>query len=67
MTEFIPIEIKAAMTITDSFFKGLIDWHKISKQEVPQSYIVYAGNPRIVRTQGIVVGWNSIKSIVDEI
>ncbi len=59
-TTLVPIEIKASKTISTSFFDGLQDWQKISKQEHVQSYVVYGGTDSIKRQKGHVFSWKDI-------
>jgi len=67
MGNVIPIEIKAGKTIGSDFFKGLIDWQKISKQDDVKSYVVYGGNEQIVYKHGSVFNWASIELMLKEI
>ena len=59
-TTLIPVEIKASKTISSSFFDGLNDWQKISKQENITPYVVYGGFDSIKREKGYVFSWKNI-------
>lgn len=63
----LPIEIKASKTASSDFFKGLIDWGKITEQEALNSYVVYSGNETVLRKNGTIVAWNKITIMLDEI
>lgn len=63
----VPIEIKAGMTVSNDFFKGLIDWRKISEQPEVQSYIVYGGNEHLIRSQAHIFGWDDVASMLAQI
>ncbi len=49
----LPIEIKSGQTITDDYFKSIVPWLKLS--EVERGLIIYAGNEKQVRSNGITV------------
>jgi len=63
----IPIEIKASMTPTDDFFKGLTEWRAISGQADAQSYVVYAGMQNFEYSKGKVIGWTGIDAVLNTI
>jgi predicted AAA+ superfamily ATPase len=63
----VPVEVKASMTAQSDFFKGLLDWQKISDQEATPSYVVYAGNENLVQTKGAIYAWHSIDTMLKEI
>ncbi|KKQ33530.1 MAG: AAA family ATPase [candidate division TM6 bacterium GW2011_GWF2_37_49] len=63
----IPIEVKAGKTVGSDFFKGLIDWQKITDQREVQSYVVYGGSDDVVHKQGRVFAWKSISKMLQEI
>ena len=63
LTDVIPIEIKASMTLQPSFFKGIATFKEIAKKQMP-AYIVYAGSTRVGRTMADVYSWNDIKALV---
>jgi uncharacterized protein len=56
----VPIEIKAGMTITPEFFKGLAEWQEITKQPGQDGYVVYGGAESFTRKQGAIVAWHEI-------
>ncbi len=61
--ELIPVEIKAGMTMQSDFFKNILQWQEISKQTL-QPYVIYAGNNKMLKTQGVALPWFAIKEIV---
>jgi predicted AAA+ superfamily ATPase len=63
----VPVEIKAGMTIMDSFFKGLRDWKEISEQTDGASYVVYGGKDSLIRNNGHVFPWDMIAEMLEEI
>lgn len=63
-TTLIPIEIKASKTMNNSFFHGLLDWEKITKQENIEPYVVYGGKDSIKREKGHVFSWNNIERML---
>lgn len=63
----IPVEIKAGMTVTNDFFKGLIDWGEISEQPNIQSYIVYGGQENLIRTKAHIYSWKSVDAMLEKI
>lgn len=51
-----PVEIKAGMTLTRDYFKGLNHFAKIFPNRVPKGMgLVYAGNERQQRTNVLIV------------
>lgn len=60
----VPVEIKAGMTVTDAFFKGLSDWQKITDQEETGAYIIYAGKNNEQIKQGRIIGWNNVQQML---
>lgn len=63
-TTQIPIEIKASKTIANSFFDGLSDWKKITKQEHEDTYVVYGGNDTIKREKGHIFSWKQLEKML---
>lgn len=62
----VPVEIKAGKTINNSFFKGLVDWKEITKQnQVP--YIVYGGDENFSLEKGNVFAWKSMDDMLKAI
>ncbi len=59
-----PIEIKSGQTVTDNYFKGLLYWNKITKQQ--GGYVVYGGNISQKRSNDItVIPYHTASSIED--
>lgn len=63
----IPIEIKARRTVSDDFFKGLVDWAEITEQSDESSYVVYSGNENMKRKKGHIFAWDCVKQMLDEV
>lgn len=63
----IPIEIKASMTFSDNFFRGLLDWQNITQQANIPSYAVYGGNENLERKNGRIFAWDSIAKMLQEV
>lgn len=61
----IPIEIKARRTVTTDFFKGLIDWQKITQQPTVNAQVVYIGDENLTRKNGHIYAWNSIAEMLN--
>jgi predicted AAA+ superfamily ATPase len=56
----VPIEIKAGKTINSEFFKNLLYWNNLSGME--QAYVIYTGNERQKRSNGIeVINLNNLQ------
>jgi uncharacterized protein len=62
-----PIEIKAGMTVTDDFFKGLVNWQEITGQYEVIPYVVYGGNENLVRKKTHIFTWKDITNMLQEI
>jgi predicted AAA+ superfamily ATPase len=60
----IPLEIKAGMTISQDFFKGIKYWSKISGIADESKYVVYAGSMDQARKEAKVINWKSFGNTV---
>ena len=61
--ELIPLEIKAGNTITNEYFKGILYWNKLSRNN--GGYVVYAGDDYQKRSNEIeTVPYNKIKQYI---
>lgn len=56
----IPIEIKSAQTINQSFFKNLIYWTQLTKCSPENTFLVYAGDETQMRSSGKIISWREI-------
>ena len=65
--EVVPVEIKARRTVSDDFFKGLLDWQSITDQPESISYVVYGGHENMTRRNGRIFGWNTIDEMLTQI
>ncbi len=57
------IEIKAAMTIHQDFFTGLIYLQKQLPNEKLRSYVIYGGNESQKRIEAVVLSWKEMDNI----
>lgn len=62
-TTLVPIEIKSGETISSDYFSSLVKWNQLSENDPSNSYVVYGGKEKQLRTQGVVLGWNQLKSL----
>ena len=63
-TNVFPIEIKAGMTITRDYFKGLNHFIKIFPENVPNgSGLVYSGDEKQKRTDVSIVPFNCLNDL----
>lgn len=63
----VPIEIKANRTYTPDFFKGLIDWQKITQQKDVTAQVVYFGDENLIRKNGNIFAWSAIADMLRDI
>ncbi len=59
-----PIEIKSGKTITSDYFKDLIFWNELAKNNANNSFVVYGGDKNQKRKQSNVISWKNINKIV---
>lgn len=60
----IPVEIKAGMTISTDFFKGLIKYREISGVPTDSSYLIYSGEDSQQRKDAWVLSWKDLKKLI---
>jgi len=63
----VPIEIKARKTVSNEFFKGLLDWQDITKQDLTSTYVVYGGNETVNTKNGHIFAWDAIADMLHTI
>ena len=64
-TDIFPIEIKAGMTITRDYFKGLNHFAKVFPDHIPKGGgLVYAGDQSQSRTNVMVVSYSNLNTIL---
>lgn len=63
--KLLAIEIKAGQTISRSFFKGLTWWNELSNNDPENSYLIYTGQQKQIRSQGNVLNWQSIHTVFE--
>jgi hypothetical protein len=56
-----PIEIKSGETLSSDFFANLVKWNQLSGNDPANSYVVYGGHEKQVRSQGVALGWSQLK------
>lgn len=62
VNEIIPIEIKSGKTITSNWFKNLLYWKKLSKQD--KAYLIYAGEQEQKRSDKTqIINWKNLDFI----
>ncbi len=59
----IPIEIKSGETINSDFFSSLVKWNLLAGNNAANSYIVYGGKEKQVRSQGVILSWTDLTSL----
>jgi hypothetical protein len=65
--KLVPIEIKSSMTISDRFFKNIIDWKTIVNHPTLQGYLVYNGHENWLRKEGKIFSWSDNFEMLAEI
>lgn len=58
-TTLIPIEIKAAETVSPHFFSGLTYWQKLINGSDEHNVLIYGGSEKQSRTHGTVLSWRT--------
>ncbi len=59
----VPIEIKSGETLSSDFFANLVQWNQLAGNEPSNSYVIYGGKEKQVRSQGIALGWTQLGSL----
>ncbi len=62
--ELIPIEIKSSSTYNPSFLDSQLLFHRLAKERVPRSFLVYGGESGQVRATTLL-SWQDAAKIVD--
>ena len=65
--KLVPIEIKSNMTMSDRFFKNIIDWKVIVNEPSMQGYLIYNGHENWIRKEGKIYSWQDNSLMLDEI
>ncbi len=63
-TKLVPIEIKSGETIHADFFSKIMKWNEFAGNVSSQSYVIYGGKEKQVRSQGIALGWTELQPIM---
>lgn len=59
-----PIEIKAAQTISHSFFTNLSYWNDLAQADPKNSYLIYTGTEDQHRSKGTVLTWQHTEAVM---
>ncbi len=59
----IPIEMKSAKTIDNSYFDNLKFWYELTKTPTNSGYVVYGGEKSFKSNNGNYVGWRELDQI----
>ena len=59
----VPVEIKSSETISSDFFSSLMKWNQLAGNKPSNGYVVYGGQEKQVRSQGIVLNWRELNSL----
>jgi predicted AAA+ superfamily ATPase len=60
----VPIEIKSGQTISRDYFKGLQAWREITESPQTHGYVIYGGDATQDRSQGMVLRWRDMGTLV---
>lgn len=63
--QVLAVEVKSGKTISDSQFKGLSYWQKLSGATEQEMFLIYGGNEQQVRSQGKVLPWNKVSKVFE--
>ncbi len=55
--KLVSVEIKSGETISGDFFDQLSRWQELSGAQSKDSFVVYGGNAKQVRSTGSIIGW----------
>lgn len=58
-----PIEIKSGETIHSDFFSNLDKWNQLAENAPQNSYVIYGGNQKQIRSQGTVLSWTQLRDL----
>ena len=58
------VEIKSSRVINTDFFKGLVNWGKISGATPDDLFLIYGGEENQTRANGNVTGWKTASKIL---
>ena len=61
--KIIPIEMKSARTLDNSFFDNLKFWYELTKTSSDSGYVVYGGDQTFKSNFGTYVGWRELERI----
>lgn len=61
--KLVPIEIKSGETLSSDYFANLVKWNQIAKTDPADSYVIYGGQEKQIRSQGVALGWQHLDSL----
>ncbi len=61
--ELVPIEIKSSQTYNSSFLDTLRSFEAFAKERVPQSFLIYGGEPGRVHST-VLLNWREASKII---
>lgn len=64
--KLIPLEIKSALTINDSFFTGVSYWNELAQTSPDDSYVIYGGDKNWHRSKAHVIAWSNIDDLINK-
>ncbi len=65
-TRLTPIEIKFGKTIRGELFNELNYWNNLSASDPANSYLIYGGAQKQMRSVGTILGWQDIYKVTEE-
>jgi hypothetical protein len=57
------LEIKSARTYSDSFFKNIDAWRKITGKETDNCYVIYGGDRKATTNKGELYNWKELPDL----
>ncbi len=63
----VAVEIKGSKTVSPEIFRGMTDWHKITKTSNSSNYIIYGGDNVQKWPDGTVLSWRASGNLIQEV
>lgn len=57
------IEIKSGATIASDYMKNLAVWRELSSTPTSETFLIYGGDERQKRRDGMILSWRSLKEL----
>jgi len=61
--DLIPLEIKSAKTYSESFFKNIVAWRKLSGKATDNCYVIYGGDKKAKTSMGNLYNWKELPNL----